>query len=117
MDDTRFTRLEQRVDEIKDDVSELKSESKFTKEALQNLRVDIKDFTQQVKEHVAGDDKIVNQLIPILGVLPEVIEQFNFEKAKKVERNERIKYYASRIGLVSLVVGLVLTVAKTFGFL
>ena len=118
MDENRFARLEIRVDEIKDDVSELKADSKLQRESLKDIKDDIKQYTVEVKSHVAGDEKIISELVPLFDslkhVLPEIIEKHEYEKKKKQESDAKIKYWASRLGLVSLSIAIISWVLKTF---
>jgi predicted secreted acid phosphatase len=116
MDDTRFTRLENRMDELKDDVAELKADSKLQREVLKDIKDDLKLYTIEVSSHVAGDNKIIHELAPLLRILPDVISDYSFQKKKQQEREEKIKSYASRFGLVSIILGIVYTATKILGF-
>lgn len=112
MDDTRFARLEIRVDEIKDDISELKADSKFHREVLKDIKEDLKSYTVEVSNHVAGDNKIITEIMPLLRSLPDIIADYTYEKKKKEERNEKLKSYGTKLGLVSVTLGIIYTTVK-----
>lgn len=112
MDETRFSRLESRVDEIKDTVSELKANSKVQNEIIKDLKDDFKEHTSLVKEHVAGDTKIITELQPLLGTLSEIVDDYSYKKETKRRKMDKIKYYTARLGLVSLVVGVIVGISK-----
>ncbi len=116
MDDTRVARIEMRIDEIKDDVSELKADSKLQREVLKDIKEDLKTYTVEVSSHVAGDNKIITEIMPLLKALPEIISDYNFEKKKREERAEKLKLYGMRLGLVSATLGIIYTGLKLFEF-
>ena len=89
MDDTRIARIEMRVDEIKDDVAELKADSKLQREVLKDIKEDLKTYTIEVSSHVAGDNKIITEIMPLLKVLPNIIEDYTFEKKKREEAEKK----------------------------
>ena len=80
----RVVRLEDKIDDVKEDVSELKS--------------DFKVHTALMQEHVAGDSKIINEITPLIEVLPslkEIVEEYNYEKIeskKKVSLEVKVGY-------------------------
>jgi len=101
IDETRFQRVESKLDELKDDVTELKS--------------DFRIHINLVEEHVAGDKKIINQITPILDKLPsimEIVEDYQFSKVLKQKRMDHIKEVTTKLGLVGLVLGIVVSVIK-----
>lgn len=68
MNDQRSSRLEDRVerldgkiDAIKDDVAE--------------LRTDLRVFTIQIEKHVMGDEKIITEIVPVLSQLKVFLEK------------------------------------------
>ena len=58
--DKRLDKLEDKVDAIREDVTELKT--------------DFKIHTALIQEHVTGDAKIISELKPILHKLPDIIQ-------------------------------------------
>lgn len=83
--ESRFQRIEDKVDAVKDEVTEIK--------------VELKEYTAEVKRHVGGDEKIINEIAPI-------IEDFKYRKMREEERNQKVKSWAMRLGLLATVVGL-----------
>lgn len=114
MDDSRIARIETRVDEIKDDVAELKADSKIHREVLKDIKDDIKRYNVEVKGHVAGDEKIISELVPLLKSLPDIISDYNYNKKKKQEREEKLKLYGTKLGIISVSVGIIYTAIKIF---
>lgn len=108
MDDRRFERLEVKVDEIKDDVSELKSDVKVSFNRFSD-RMDI------FAEHIQGDNKIINHIEPLLEKLPEIsriVEDYKFRDELKKRRMERVKKYSYYIGIVGSITGIILTLQR-----
>ena len=97
----RFQRIEDKVDNLREDVIEIK--------------VDMKHHIEKVEEHITGDKKIINEIQPLLAKLPgivEIVEDHAFDKKLKKKRAETIKHYGSRLGLLSLIIGIVTGVIK-----
>lgn len=107
MDDSRFARLETRVDEIKDDVAEVKAEQKMTNATNAEMRDSIKELTKAVTAHVAGDDKIITEIHPI-------IEEFKYQQEKRKRRNEGLKTWGLRLGVTSTAIGLITYLRSLF---
>ena len=115
VDENRFTRLETRVDEIKDDVAEVKAEQKILNNSVVNLSEDMKEHIQVVRDHVTGDDKIITEIQPLLQVLPhltEVVEEYKIEKAIREKRKEALKMWAMRLGIPSVILGMAGAIVK-----
>lgn len=72
----RFGRLEHKVDEVKQEVSDLKLE--------------IAVFTNEVKKHVAGDEKIINEIVPVLDQLKHFLDQ-DLPKLREVLIEREVK--------------------------
>ena len=107
MDANRFSRIETRVDEIKDDLAEVKAEQKIISHSILDLKEDIHKHTLVVRGHVAGDEKIISELIPLIG-------DYKFHKEKTRRRNAQLKDFSIKIGIVTAVLGLVGGVIKFF---
>lgn len=107
MDEIRFSRLEARVDEIKDDVAEVKAQQMITSHNVDDLKGYIKEQTEIVKSHVTGDDKIITEIGPI-------IEEFRYQQERKKRRIESAKIAGLKLSLVSGVVGIIVGIFKIF---
>lgn len=104
--DSRIERIEVRVDEIKDDVSELKA--------------DFRIHTKLVEEHVMGDTKIITEIQPLLAAIPqitEMAEEHHYKKMKRKKRIEKMKSISLPVGLIATLVGLISGVMRLFGLL
>lgn len=97
IDESRFQRLEDKVDVVKEDVSELKTEMKSGLAIMQ--------------DHIAGDKKIIDELRPVLVKLPEIVEMAEEHHFSKQLRRKVMKIGAA----ASLVVGILAGVAKIIG--
>lgn len=105
MTEKRIDRLEDKMDAIKEDVTELKS--------------DMKHLMPKIEEHITGDKKIINALAPVIDKLPsliEIVEKDQFEKMKKKESADKVKYYSSRLLLLSAIVGIGAGITKILGY-
>ena len=92
----RFDRLEQRVDEVKDDVVELKHE----------FRV----HTELMKEHIAGDKKIIQKITPLLDALPainSIVQDHHLDRLEKSRSSKKRKVLMDRIKIVSGILGII----------
>lgn len=103
--DDRIARIETRVDEIRDDLSDLKAEQKITNNNIENLKEHMVQHSELVKQHVAGDDKIITELIPL-------IEEFKFQKERKKRRIESLKLLGMKLGIPSVIVAIVGGIVK-----
>jgi uncharacterized protein YaaN involved in tellurite resistance len=112
----RFDRLELRVDEIKDSVSEIKADMKIQNHSIEGLKIDLKDYTIEVKNHVAGDEKIITELQPLFDVLPQlqkIANDHSFREESGKRNIELIKKWSLRFGFILTVAG-VLQLASTY---
>ena len=117
MDDHRIGRIEQRVDEIKDDVTELKIESHVQKEMLHSMKTGLEDHYEIVQRHVLGDNKIITEIQPLLNVLPhlaEMVEDHKYRRENTARRNEKLKNTSVKLGLVGATVGILTGLVKFF---
>ena len=105
MDETRFTRLETRVDEIKGDLAEVKAEQQINSSRLDDLKDHVKEHTEAVRNHVAGDDKIISEIAPI-------IEEFKFQQERKRRRMASLKLWGMKLGIPATVLGIIATAVK-----
>lgn len=117
MDERRFERIEIRVDEIKEDVGLLKAESRFNNEAIKELRGDIKKYTLEVKSHVAGDNKIITEIAPLIEVLPsikDIVAEKMYKDRLKKERTDKLKRISIKVGIWGTVIGTIAGIARLF---
>lgn len=108
----RFGRLEDKVDHIKEDVLEVKSEVKHMNETFQKQ-------IELVNEHITGDQKIINVLEDLIPDLKDMAIDHATAKRiiaeKKIKREERldkIKSIAAPLALISTVIGIIIGVVK-----
>jgi len=102
--DNRIERIEDKLDKVQHDVIE--------------MRIDMKHMLPKIEEHIAGDKKIINELIPVLEKLPlivEIAEIHQFQELKKKERNLKVKYWSTRLGLISIIIGGIAGITKILG--
>jgi hypothetical protein len=107
VDEQRFGRLENRVDQIKDDVAEVKAEQKVQSATNVEMKDAIKELTQAVTAHVAGDDKIITEIHPI-------IEEFKFQQERRRRRRQSLKDLALKLGIPSIIIGMIAGIVKIF---
>lgn len=99
--DKRLDKLEQKVDAVKEDIMELKS--------------DFKVHTALVKEHVTGDNKIISDLKPILAKLPdivEIVEDYQFSKQARQRKMQAIADWTKKLTLVSTAIGVIYAILQ-----
>lgn len=119
MDDLkdRFSRLENRVDEIRDDLSEVKSDSKIHNLFIAEIKNEIQNHHKTIKQHVIGDNKIIKEIQPLLAALPELkvmIDDHKFEKEKKQRTFYNLKAWSIKLGIIGTVMGIIGAFFKFF---
>lgn len=105
MENKRIDRLEDKLDAVKEDVTELKSDMKY--------------LMPKIEEHITGDKKIINALAPVIDKLPnliEIVENDQFEKRKQKEKREKFKTLTAKLLFVSTIVGIGAGLSKIFGW-
>ena len=110
MSDSRLERLEEKVDVVRDEVNELKTDFKVHQTNMDN-RMDL------FQDHIAGDNKIITHIQPILERLPEIIETLEDHKAEKIIKKDkelRLKKLATVLGIIGTICGIVFGAAKVF---
>jgi len=119
MDETRFSRLENRVDEIKDDVSELKAGQKILEATVTTLHDDLHEHIKAVNEHVSSDSRIIQQVSPLLTSLPhltEMVDDHRFKKESRKRTVANVKLVSMKFGAASALVAILVGLARLFGF-
>lgn len=106
----RFTRLEQKVDNVKDEVSLLKTDFTVHTHLVENK-------LELFEEHITGDTKIINTISPVVERLPEileVVEDYKYEMRKKRERDERRAALSTKVRIIG---GIIAASATILGLL
>ena len=104
----RLEKLAEKLDKVKDDVTEVKVD-------VAEMKTLIKVTHANVEEHIAGDNKIITKLEPILDQLGEMVQDHMFEKMAKEKRSERNKSTALKLGIVGSVVGIAIGITRLLG--
>ena len=99
--ETRFQRMEDKIDSVKQDVTEVKVE-------VQEMKSEIKHHMQKVEEHVAGDKKIINEIQPLLARLPQIIEMAEEYHVSKKLKDRVLK----TLGILGMLVGILAGLEK-----
>lgn len=101
----RYDRLESKIDKVNDDVTEVKVDMAEVKNMVKNTN-------EIMSEHIAGDNKIISQLAPILNELGDMVQDHTYNKMKKEERFDKLKLWSIRLSLFGTVVGIGAGIAK-----
>lgn len=108
----QFDKIEMRVEKLDDKVDSLKDD-------VVDLRNDVKRYANDVQRHVAGDAKIITEILPVIYdirlLLPELHSIAQREQARRVTdaQNEAFK---KRVKLnVSILAGFLAVVGTVFG--
>lgn len=86
----RFQRIEDKVDDLKQDVTEIKSE--------------MRHHVKVVQEHITGDKKIIKDWKPVVELVPElkeIIHNHKFEKELSKRRNKLLMTIATIVGIAA----------------
>ena len=93
----RFQRMEDKIDSVKEDVMEVKIE-------VNEMKSDIKSHMNKVESHITGDNKIINELQPILNKLPHIVEMAEeYHVSKQIKK--RVWKYVGGFGLITGIIG------------
>jgi hypothetical protein len=88
------------VDEIKDDVAEIKADQKINSSHITDLKEAMKQYVDVTMKHVAGDEKIISEIAPI-------IEEFKYQQERKRRRAESMRYWGLKLGIPATVVAII----------
>lgn len=94
--ESRFQRLEDKVDRVENKVIEVGSK--------------LDTHMEVVKDHIAGDKKVINEWKPVIEMVPhlkEIIDNHNYEK----ERNRRWK---NTLMITATIVGIIAGLSRVF---
>ena len=101
----RYDRLESKIDKVNDDVTEVKID-------MAEVKTMVKTTNEIMSEHIAGDNKIITQLAPILDELGSMVQDHTYNKIRKEKRNEKLKTAGLKLSVAGGVVGLIIGIAK-----
>ena len=108
MYEDKFDKLERKVDDVKEDVSEVKTE-------VAKLGVKFEaDVLHSIKNHIEGDNKIINQLSPILHALNEMVVDHQVKKVNRKKLAEKLVNASKIVSIIGGIVGIVITIYKAF---
>lgn len=109
--DDRFNRLEDKVSDTAEIVIELRSE-------VRHMNGKFEEHIEVVKEHILGDNKIIDQLEGIIPHLSEMVRDHSTKKIIAQARKDKWKSIVEKcvdigkiIGLVSIFGGAVKVIA------
>lgn len=112
----QFDKLEARVEKLDDKVDVIKDN-------LTELRVEVKAYTQEVVRHVGGDDKVIVEIMPTLLTfrefckedLPQIKEILLERKANMIIENKVVKTRTATHQRVLIVGGVLAAISTAVG--
>lgn len=112
----QFDKLEARVEKLDDKVDVIKDN-------LTELRVEVKAYTQEVVRHVGGDDKVIVEIMPTLLMfrefckedLPQIKEILLERKANMIIENKVVKTRTATHQKVLIVGGVLAAISTAVG--
>ena len=117
MDEVRFSKLENHVESIKDEVTDIKIAQAVMSEKMDN-------HLERIEDHITGDEKIITEIQPLLRELPSLIEIIKtYEVDKEIAARNKDKKQANfikyrtlgiKLGYVTTVVGIIATIYRSF---
>jgi len=110
MSDDRFNRIEIKVDKIDEKVNGVKID-------ITELKSDMRQHMRVIEEHVAGDNKIIEHISPMLPIFPDLadmVKDYTFKKEKDSRRMAVMKLWSLRIGLAATTIGLLTALVSFF---
>lgn len=95
--ESQITKLEDKVEAVREDVSELKSDLKLhIQETRQNMEV--------IRAHVSADNRIVAAIEPLVKELPTLVEiakEYHWQKMAKEKKESAVSIWAKRVGILA----------------
>lgn len=105
--ENKHERLHEKIDRVHGDMLDRTNE----------IKTDLKIFTEQVKEHVSSDKKIAAEIEPLVNIIPHLTDMVNDHSYRK-ERSKRwmqkVKNFSIYLGIVSAIGGLVFGYIRAF---
>lgn len=108
MNESRFDKLDNKIEKVREDVSELKVD-------LKAHIVESKINMDVIRDHVAGDKKIINAIEPLMSELPDlvnIIKEYQFNKLKKQKKLSFLNITKSKIAIL---VGVITIIGSIYG--
>jgi hypothetical protein len=95
--ESQFEKLEDKVEAVREDVSELKSDLKLhVQETRQNMEV--------IRAHVTADNRIVAAIEPLVKELPTLIEiakEYHWQKLAKEKQESVLSVWGKRLAILA----------------
>lgn len=104
----RYERLESKIDKVNDDVTEVKVD-------MAEVKFMVKSTNEIMQEHIAGDNKIISQLGPILDELGSMVQDHTYNKIKNQKRLEKLKTVSIKLSIVGTALGILIGIGKLTG--
>ena len=90
----KLEKLEDKMDKVKEDVIELKTEFRVHTDYMKDKMVIFED-------HITGDKKIISELSPVLSKLPTIVaiaEEYNYKKMAEEDTKKKRESFRKRVG-------------------
>jgi hypothetical protein len=95
--ESQLTRLDDKVEAVREDVSELKSDLKLhIQETRQNMDV--------IRAHVTADTRIVTAIEPLVKELPilvEIAKEYHWQKMAKEKKESALSVWTKRLAILA----------------
>jgi len=94
---SQLEKLEDKVESVREDVSELKSDFKLhMQETRQNMEV--------IRAHVSADNRIVASIEPLVKELPilvEVAKEYHWQKMAKEKKESSLSVWGKKLAILA----------------
>lgn len=110
MSQGRLENVEQKVDKVYLELSEVKSK-------VANIEGKLDTHMSYIEQHVAGDTKIIREIQPLIEKLPyiaKVVEDYRYNEMAKEKKKEDLMIAAKKVCMATSIVGVIATI---IGFL
>ena len=112
--DKRFENLEKGHEKLHEKIDRVHGDML---ERTNDIKTDLKVFTEQVKDHVASDKKIAAEIEPLVNIIPHLTDMVNDHSYKK-ERAKRwmtkVKNFGLYVSVIGGICGIVFGYIKAF---
>ena len=105
MSEERFNRLDDKIDEVKEDVAELKGE--------------FKTHITLIEERTSNDVQILRELQPLLEAIPSIetmVGDFEYKKENRRRNKDKLKSAGVKLGISATLISIALGALKLLSF-
>jgi len=111
----KVDKFEDKVDKFSYDLTEMKIDVTEMKGDIKQVNTKLDTSLDVFRSHVAGDEKIISELTPMLPLLSSMVQDHDYKKQKRQRRREFLETWKLHISFVLTVLALGSAIYGFFG--